>query len=679
MAVTLNSNYQLVASKNTSTYSTLRLYAKLNSQNVGNNTSNITLQARLYGNGGAGSFSSGSIKTTTTENNSTTSLGNTSYKKGSETTLKTWTTNVSHSSDGNYTNKTITAVLTSTASPNGTASGTITIPQIKRASVLNKPSDFTFSTNANLIQITYTEYVGSYTADLYMKINGNTFATRTNISSGSYVTFTSGELNSAYGLAPNTSTPTVTFELVTKNGSTQIGNTSIQTAVGTISSSLQPSITSVSLSDYYGYSTTYGSYIQGKSKVNVSINASGSSGASVTGYSTTINGQTIPGQSFTTNTISSSGTNYYSVTITDSRGRTATTTGNYSVLAYSDPTISDFRIARCDSNGVETNEGNYVKINSTATITSLNNVNSKNFKVEYKLHSASTWTTLLTYNSSYTYTLTDSIHSGFSSSNAYDLRLVAYDNFSSQTALYELPTAKAVLDFYKDGTGIAIGKVAQTSNLFEVGYNAQINGNLVVNGTSQILNGLYCRPTGQAGTPVGNSMLVIKRVTNSEAPNNGVVLEFGNSTNWVGQLYIGDNATQGIYYNGWSNGTRGSWRRLADAPVNLYNDASGTTGNVVLSETSANFSYIEIYYKTDDEYYSQKVYSPNGKAVTLLAQTLNTSTPRIFGKTKNVTISGTSISVNNYCQYTINNNATGYLQTSSDRNTIYIVRVDGYR
>lgn len=206
-----------------------------------------------------------------------------------------------------------------------------------------------------------------------------------------------------------------------------------------------------------------------------------------------------------------------------------------------------------------------------------------------------------------------------------------------------------------------------------------ITGDLTVSGTAQIQNGLYCKPTGQVNTPVGNGMLVIKRATNSEAPNNGVVLEFGNSTSWAGQLYIGDNSTQGIYYNGWSSGTRGSWRRLADAPVVLYDNASGTTGNVTLSETSANFSYIEIYYKTDDEYYSQKVYSPNGKVVTLLAQTLNTSTPRIFGKTKNVTISGTSINVNNYCQYTINNNTTGYLQVSSDRNTIYIMRVVGYR
>lgn len=206
-----------------------------------------------------------------------------------------------------------------------------------------------------------------------------------------------------------------------------------------------------------------------------------------------------------------------------------------------------------------------------------------------------------------------------------------------------------------------------------------ITGDLTVSGTAQIQNGLYCKPTGQANTPVGNSMLVIKRVTNSEAPNNGVILEFGNSTSWVGQLYIGDNATQGIYYNGWSNGTRGSWRRLADAPVSLYDNASGTTGNITLSETSANFTYIEIYYHSDNEYKCEKVYQPNGKAVTLTSQTLDTATPMIYGKTKKITFSGTSLTVNNYSQYTIRNNSTGYVQVSDNRNTIYIVRVVGYR
>ena len=88
-------------------------------------------------------------------------------------------------------------------------------------------------------------------------------------------------------------------------------------------------------------------------------------------------------------------------------------------------------------------------------------------------------------------------------------------------------------------------------------------------------DGIYSYDTGNVDTLVSKGALVVKKATSSEAPNNGVVLEYSNYNDWGGQLYIGDNATQGIYYNGWSNGVRGTWRRLGEAPVSLYNDSTG--------------------------------------------------------------------------------------------------------
>lgn len=200
-----------------------------------------------------------------------------------------------------------------------------------------------------------------------------------------------------------------------------------------------------------------------------------------------------------------------------------------------------------------------------------------------------------------------------------------------------------------------------------------ITGDLTVSGTAQIQNGLYCKPTGQVNTPVGNSMLVIKRATNSEAPNNGVVLEFGNSTSWAGQLFIGDNATQGIYYNGWTNGTRGSWRRLADAPVVLYDNSTGTNGSVTLSSSAANYTYLEIFYKGNDSQYSSvKVFEPNGKDVSMLVSL--TYNNQIYLKQKIVTISGTSITSKNNSQGNFNASQQGW----SNVNYIYITRVIGY-
>ena len=660
---TLTTSYQLLGSVKTSTYSQLRLYGKYNSQSTDNNTSSVSLQLRLYGNGGSGSFSSGTAKISGTSY----SLGNTSYSKNAEKTLCTKTYTATHSSDGTYT-ASISYSISTTGAVSGSSSASITLPQIKRTSVLGNISNFTFG---NSIPITYTEYVGSYTANLNVIIGSTTVKTITNISSGTSISFTSGELNTIYGLVPNATTTSVTFQLVTMNGGTQIGTNS-KSATGTIPSSVIPSITNITLTDTSGIYSTVGAYVQGKSVIAGSITAVGGTGASISSYSTSIGGQTLTTNPFIINA-TATGTITYTTTVTDSRGRTKTSTGTFNVIAYSNPSINTFSVVRCDSNGDEDDGGSYVKINVSSTITALNNTNGKSFKIQYKLHSASTWTDLLTYNSSYTYTLTNSVQSGYSSSNDYDFKLTAIDSYATTSSTIYVPTQKTVLDFYSDGTGVAVGKVAQTANLFEVDLNTTLNKNLTVSGTAQIQNGLYSKPTGQVNTPVGNSMLVIKRATNSEAPNNGVVLEFGNSTNWVGQLYIGDNATQGIYYNGWSNGTRGSWRRLADAPVVLYNNASGTNGSVALSSSAANYTYLEIFYRgNDNQYSSVKVFEPNGKEVSLLVSL--TSSSQIYFKQKIVNISGTSITNTNYSQARFNASSQGW----SNDNYIYITRVIGY-
>lgn len=113
--------------------------------------------------------------------------------------------------------------------------------------------------------------------------------------------------------------------------------------------------------------------------------------------------------------------------------------------------------------------------------------------------------------------------------------------------------------------------------------NEALAGDLTSSGTVKATKGIWSRPTGEVGTATSdsNGCLLIKQANNTEAPNNGVVLEFGNSANWRGQLYIGDNSSQGIYYNGWSNGVRGTWQKLV------------TLADVVTSGSNSNGNYIK--------------------------------------------------------------------------------------
>lgn len=112
-----------------------------------------------------------------------------------------------------------------------------------------------------------------------------------------------------------------------------------------------------------------------------------------------------------------------------------------------------------------------------------------------------------------------------------------------------------------NATGSTLFLGHQTTNDINV-----LNGKAAVESTGAIkaTNGIYSIAAGSVGTNSNKTgTLMIKRATSSEAPNNGVVLEYATNANYAGQLYIGDNATQGVYYNGWSNGTRGSWKKLA--------------------------------------------------------------------------------------------------------------------
>ena len=110
----------------------------------------------------------------------------------------------------------------------------------------------------------------------------------------------------------------------------------------------------------------------------------------------------------------------------------------------------------------------------------------------------------------------------------------------------------------------------------------------------------------------------------------------------------------------------------------LYSNASGTTGTVTLSETAANFSMLEIYFKTNDGNFGcAKVWYPNGRTADLVGATYNSSAS-MYVKRRPVLISGTSISNNGYAgegRVNSNNSCT----TSTSAGVILICYVLGWK
>ena len=78
----------------------------------------------------------------------------------------------------------------------------------------------------------------------------------------------------------------------------------------------------------------------------------------------------------------------------------------------------------------------------------------------------------------------------------------------------------------------------------------------------------------------------------------------------------------------------------------LYYNASGTTGNVTLAESAANFYFIDIFFTNNDNYRDYvRVYAPNGNSAVLSNSVYKNEYTTTYVRNKVVTISGTSISV----------------------------------
>ena len=108
----------------------------------------------------------------------------------------------------------------------------------------------------------------------------------------------------------------------------------------------------------------------------------------------------------------------------------------------------------------------------------------------------------------------------------------------------------------------------------------------------------------------------------------------------------------------------------------LYNNASGSSASITLSDSINNYDYIEIFCKDSNGVSSStKVENPNGKKVTLMTVHIDTGLIQFY--TKNVLINATSIT--NIGGYTIKMQSSSITAFNNSYNYILITKVVGYK
>lgn len=439
----------------------MKIVWSIGSQSVASNTSSVTVKVQLVSTGASYTINSSASKSgSLTINGTKYTFSFSAALSGNQTkTLYTKTVTIAHNADGSKTcafasTIGIKVTLGGTYYDDVTASGNGTFDTIPRATT---PTISASSVNMGAsITINMPRAASAFTHTLTYKF-GNATGT---IGSGLGTRKAWEVPLTLANQIPSGTSGTCTITCKTYNGSTLIGTKTVSFKAN-VPASVVPTISAVSVAETVsGLAAQFGAFVQGKSKVKISITAAGAYGSTIKTYKANVDGKDYSGAAPTTGTLSS-GSKAVTITVTDSRGRTAKTTKTLTVVAYSAPTIPILSAVRALADGTDNYEGQHGKIALSFSVASVGGKNTSIYTLEYKAKSATSWTAL---QAGTGFTLSETIITEdalFSVDSAFDIRLSVKDYFTTIRKAVEIPTAFTLLDFNASGRGIAFGKVSE--------------------------------------------------------------------------------------------------------------------------------------------------------------------------------------------------------------------------
>lgn len=496
-------------------------------------------------------------------------------------------TTVSHNADGSKSisvSASFSCDNTSYYAPRtGSCSGSLTLTTIPRASSISIDSPSIEC--GNTININGSSASKNFTHKIYATWNGKTselvtIASGTTTPSFSYTIPTSWEKD-----LPNSTSGIATFTLETFSGSNSVGSKSVNATIK-VRSGVVPSIGTVSISDTNSICTGIGQYVQSQSRLKFSIATSGSQGSTVTSVSTKFEGQTYNSSSFTTGTVQGSGTLSYVITVTDSRGRTASKSGSVTVSAYSSPSLTNVTARRANSSyTVDEASGTYALLHFKVGFTSLTGNNATSFYIQYRASGASSWTKINSWDNNYT--LEQDYKAGnlfTSTTSTYEIAFGVKDSFMSDYSwkVVTVTPTYTLINFGKDGKSLTFfGQDGNSANTLT------INGDLAINSVKE--------NTSSTKLLVANGSTVMYRDWNK------LVNSIKSAMYPVGSVYI--------TYNNVNPGTflGGTWERFGQGRT-LVGEGTGNDGSTSMSftanSTGGSYKHNHIYGIKVNEYYS---------------------------------------------------------------------------
>lgn len=459
-------------------------------------------------------------------------------------------------------------------------SGTVTLKTIPRASSI---SSITGDTIGETVTIRLNRASSSFTHRLYYTF-GDTKNRLLSSSVATSYSFKPSMNDCAY--LPNGTSGTATIRADTYNGSTKIGSASKNFTLK-VPSSVAPTLSGVSVTRVDGdVPEDWGVYVKGKSSAKVQINgAAGAYGSTIKAYAISGGGYSGTTNPFTTGALNTAGEVTFTGKITDSRGRTASSSASITVEDYAPPVLTSVEAHRCNASGVLQDDGEYITLTAVFSGSTVGGRNAITGKYR-RMPEGGDWTSLSSLTSGQAVVFPASGDSTFS------VEVQVSDAFTTISQAVVVNSVEFIMDFKAGGNGIAFGKAAEYDDLLDVQWDARFRGELAAGGPLSTENPVEYTPEEDDPTVWQGKGLLALAVGEGELLNQptdqGLLLCL--SPKEGGQAHLlwmpqpdGSLYHRGCDADGWGSG----WREGVDSK-NLSHFLANATGNIATNTNPMN-------------------------------------------------------------------------------------------
>lgn len=250
----------------------------------------------------------------------------------------------------------------------------------------------------------------------------------------------------------------------------------------------------------------WGVLVKNKSRLGYRYSAEGQYGAEITKAEVSFAGLTGGSE---TPLLTQAGIFTPQLTVTDSRGKTATATAeDMEVYDYYAPVLTASNAYRSDSTGKEDESGAYIAVTAAADHAKVGGENALTLRARYRKVNGA-WGG---------YTALDSqqinVLAGIAIDAAYEVEISAVDSVGeSKTVVYAIPTAETAFHIREGGRGAAFGKYAEEDDMLDIAWGTlKVGGKTLLDWTHPVGSLYWSKVATDPGTLFGGTWVQVKDV-----------------------------------------------------------------------------------------------------------------------------------------------------------------------